>query len=197
VSNQSEFFNSMAEKWDVICNHDIVKIEKILNFLDIKPGAKILDVGTGTGILIPFLVELSKEHGEITAIDVSYKMLEIAQQKYPYENVSYVFDDVLEANLPNEHYDLAICYSVFPHFVEKQSAIQAISKYLKIGGKLMICHSQSRDAINNLHKNISDAVSEDDLPPMDVIKGYFFELGFKTNVEKDNDEMFVIVGIKD
>lgn len=193
---QKEFFNSMAEKWDDICQHDTDKIKRILNLLNIQNGAKVLDVGTGTGILLPFLTEQVGDRGNITAIDVSDKMLQVAQQKYKYDNVTFVCGDVLEDRLPNESFDCVICYSVFPHFPDKQAAINAIAKYLKVGGKLAIGHSQSREAINRLHKNASEAVAEDILPAIDVIKHYFESSGLQTSIEIDNKEMFLIVGCK-
>ena len=67
---------------------------------------------------------------------------------------------------------------------------------MKDGGKLAICHSQSREAINNLHKKVSKVVEEDNLPTIDVIKGYFKNSNLKIIVEIDNDEMFVIVASK-
>ncbi|NLK28719.1 MAG: class I SAM-dependent methyltransferase [Clostridiales bacterium] len=191
--SQREFFNSMAEKWDTVCQHDIDKIKHILSLINIYNGAKILDVGTGTGILIPFLREEVREQGKITAIDISDKMLEVAQRKYTYDNVSYICDDVIEADLPSDYFDYVICYSVFPHFHDKQLAIKAIGKYLKVGGKFAICHSQSREAINNLHKCASEVVAEDHLPPIDVIKECFGALGLETVIEIDNDEMFVVI----
>lgn len=195
--NQKEFFDSIAEKWDTISNHNTDKIKDILTLINIKHGAKILDVGTGTGILVPFLREQVGEKGSITAVDVSSKMIEVAQRKYIYDNVSFVCADILDSDLPNEYFDFAICYSVFPHFNDKPSAIKAINKYLKVGGKFIICHSQSREAINNLHRNSSKVISEDNLPSIDVIKGYLKILGLKTITEIDNDEMFVIICIKE
>lgn len=193
---QREFFNSMAEKWDTVCKHDANKIKYILNLLNIVNGTKTLDVGSGTGILIPYLTEKAGKDGTVIAVDVSEKMLEVAQQKYNFDNVRFVCVDVLEADLPKEFFDYVICYSVFPHFDNKEFAIKKISKYLKIGGKFMICHSQSRDAINNLHKNASEAVSEDDLPDISTIKTFFSLVGLNTIEEIDNSEMFVVVAKK-
>ena len=42
-----------------MCHHDDKKIRKILQLSDIEKGSKILDIGTGTGILISYLLEKS------------------------------------------------------------------------------------------------------------------------------------------
>lgn len=193
---QREFFNSMAEKWDTFCRHDTNKIKYILDLLDIGRGANILDVGTGTGILVPFLSEQVGENGGIVAIDVSEKMLEIAKRKYPLKNVAFVCGDILEADLPKEFFDFAICYSVFPHFEDKQLAVRAISKYLEKDGMFVICHSQSRESINNLHRSASEAVAEDNLPDAGIIKSYFSKAGLHTTIEIDNSELFVVAAKK-
>lgn len=193
---QRDFFNSMAEKWDSVCQHDMNKVKYIISLLNIEYGARILDVGTGTGVLIQLLAEQAGEQGEITAIDVSDRMLEVAQRKHTYNNVSFVCGDVLEADFPNEYFDYVICYSVFPHFDDKEFAVKVLSKYIKQGGKLIICHSQSREAINNKHKSASEAVAEDILPQINVIRGYFENSGLETIIEIDNDEMFVAAARK-
>jgi len=196
LSTQKKFFDSMAKEWDIICQHDTNKIKHIVNLLNIDKGAKVLDVGTGTGILIPYIRERIGEQGKILAIDFSDKMLEIAMKKYSNDNVSFVCGDILETALPIEYFEFIICYSFFPHFFNKQLAVKTLVKYLKKDGKFAICHSQSRREINNLHENISKAVSEDKLPQMNVIKEYLNKFGLKTNTEIDNDEMFVIISKK-
>jgi len=193
---QKEFFNSMAEKWDTICQHDTIKIRFILNLLNIKNDAKILDVGTGTGVLIPFLHSRIGDEGEILAIDVSTKMLEVARGKCNYANVKFIEGDILDFNLNSEYFDYIFCYSVFPHFSDKQLAINRMGKFLRNGGKIVICHSQSRDEINNLHRKASEAVCEDDLPDIKTIKSYFKNAGLDTTVEIDNREMFIVIGEK-
>lgn len=191
---QKEFFNSMAHKWDTFCKHDMEKVKFILNLLDIKEGSKVLDVGTGTGVLVSSLSNYVGEKGEVIAIDAAEKMIEVAKSKHKFKNVSFVCGDVLEVDLSKDSFDYTICYSVFPHFQDKLETIKTISKLLKSGGKFIICHSQSRDAINNLHKKASEAVAEDNLPEMETIKSYFWQAGMTVINQIDNDDMFVIIG---
>lgn len=193
---QKEFFNSMAYEWDTYCKHDREKIKFILKLLDIKEGSKILDVGTGTGVLVPYLSNYVGEEGKVIAIDAAEKMIEVAQSKYNFENVLFVCGDVLKADLPKNTFDYIICYSVFPHFKDKLEIIETVSKLLKSGGKFIICHSQSRDAINSMHRKASEVVAEDNLPDVETIRNYFQQVSITIIYKIDNGEMFVIIGEK-
>ena len=66
------FFDNIAPHWD---DDEILstpeKVRSILNKLPIEEGDDILDLGTGTGILIPFLKERIGNQGSITAVDGS------------------------------------------------------------------------------------------------------------------------------
>jgi len=133
--HHKEFFNSMAEKWDSICHHDENKINEILDLVNIKKGSKVLDVGTGTGVMIPFLTSRVGDNGEIVAVDIADKMIEFARKKYNDSNVHFVVGDVFTLELPEEHFDAIICYSVFPHFEYKLTAAEKLGRFLKPGGK--------------------------------------------------------------
>lgn len=194
--NNRDFFNGMAEKWDNTVNHDENKIRQILNMVLIKEGDRVLDVGTGTGIMIPFLRSHIGDAGRIIAVDIAEKMIEVARRKYSFENVEFIINDVLEMELPKNYFDCIMCYSMFPHFNDKEAAINSLAECLKIGGRLAICHSQSREAINNLHKGMTDAVQNDRLPSASVLKKYCNDAGLSMAIEVDNNEMFVVIGEK-
>lgn len=197
MESQKAFFNSVANVWDKMCHHDMGKVEYILDLLEIKTGDCVLDVGTGTGILIANLYDRVTSIGKIKAVDLSDKMLEIAQKKYNYDNVIFKCGDVLSLDGDEETYDHIICYSMFPHFQSrKEEAIKKLAWKLKKGGKLMICHSQSRNAINKVHKKIDGAVQGDHLPTMDRMSKYFLNADLKTLNIINNDNMYVIMGSK-
>lgn len=197
IKSQIDFFNSIANTWDEICKHDMAKVGMILDLAKIQEGNNILDVGTGTGILIPSLSQRVGESGSIKAVDMAENMVELAMKKNSYKNVLYECGDVLEMKLDKDYYDKIICYSMFPHFKSRKAeAIDILAQKLKDGGKLIICHSQSREAINNFHKNVNKAVKEDKLPTMEIMREYFKDAKLKVVNEVDNEEMFVIIGYR-
>jgi len=194
MSSDRAYFNARAIDWDKTCVHDEGKVSHIITLLQVKASDRILDVGTGTGVLIPHLLKHLDASGHITAVDVSEKMLEVAERKYRGKNITYQQGDVLEMPM-DEKFDLIICYSMFPHFKEnKLKAICTMSKLLKTGGKLCIAHSQSREAINNLHFKAGDVVKNDRLPKMAILKQDFIDQGLHPECIIDDEEYFVIVG---
>lgn len=194
MKSQKDFFNEKAEIWDEICIHDIVKVKTILDMLDIEKGASVLDVGTGTGVLVPELSSRVGEAGSILAVDVSDKMIEVCERKHKYKNAQFKCVDALV--LKENNYQYITCYSMFPHFQDKKEALTILAQKLSEKGKLIICHSQSRDAINSLHQTAGEEVKEDRLPTIETLEKYFSEAGLKTVHTVDNDEMFVIIGEK-
>lgn len=197
METQKAYFNSVADVWDEICKHDMAKVEYFLDLLEIKPGDYVLDVGTGTGILISNLYDRVTPIGQIKAVDLSDRMIEIAKNKYNYDNVIFRCRDVLSLDGDEGKYDHIICYSMFPHFQSrKEEAIKKLSGKLKKGGRLMVCHSQSRNAINRLHKKIEGAVQKDHLPTMDRMSQYFLNADLKPLSIINNDDMYVIMGSK-
>jgi ubiquinone/menaquinone biosynthesis C-methylase UbiE len=191
-----EYFNDIAHKWDEISKHDSNKLVKITEMAGLSKGDKVLDVGTGTGVMLPFIKTLIGDEGKIVAVDIAEKMLDIARKKHPYDNVSFVLGDVCEIQVPNDYFDVVMCYSVFPHFQDKKTAISHIAKLLKSSGRLVIAHSQSREAINNIHRKSSDTVKCDNLPKASIIEEYMKEAGLNPICTKDDDEMFVVIGEK-
>jgi demethylmenaquinone methyltransferase/2-methoxy-6-polyprenyl-1,4-benzoquinol methylase len=194
--NRRDFFNAMADTWDTRCRHDHDRINEILELLPLRMGDAVLDVGAGTGILIPFLLERIGDRGTITAIDMAEKMIRIAEKKFNHQQVRFMADDVLSAELQLPRFDVILCYSVFPHFDDKQAAVAKLSRRLNPGGILAICHSEGRDDINSLHKSISPAVDHDHLPPAGEIAECLAAAGCEIVTLLDTAWLFVVAGRK-
>ena len=58
MTSQAEFFDSYADKWDSLERVDICEqLDRVVRESGIGPGMDFLDVGTGTGVIIPCLLQ--------------------------------------------------------------------------------------------------------------------------------------------
>ncbi|MDZ5010498.1 methyltransferase domain-containing protein, partial [Clostridium perfringens] len=115
--DSKEFFNKVAFEWDNMCKHDDIKLREIIELSSIRNNAKILDVGTGTGILVSYLLE--KSPLKITAIDISENMIMVAKEKYKDDGVEFIVKDVMDFN--DKGFDYIFIYSAYPHFNDKEA----------------------------------------------------------------------------
>lgn len=192
VEHNKDFFNNMAGKWDEITNHKPDKIKYLIDKLNLRPGEKVLDVGTGTGILLPYLHEKVGHEGGIFAIDLAERMLAQAKSKYPYPNIKYILGDVTEAQLPKGFFEKIICYSVFPHFVDPIKTLVSLKEYLVEGGILLICHSESRDTINKRHEDLGRSLISRKLPLACDLEQLLMGTGFKILESEDNENLYFV-----
>jgi len=188
--NNKEFFNQVAFKWDQMCHHSEEKLRKIIEWSSVEKNATILDVGTGTGVLIPHLLETSP--AKIVALDIAENMIAVAKQKYQDDRVEFVVSDIFEYH--QKSFDYIFLYSVYPHFEDKDALFMHLSKLMKKDATLVIAHSESKEKINARHAE-SEAVRGHLLLPVEVtsrIMAKYFMICKKV----DNQEMYYIKGTK-
>jgi ubiquinone/menaquinone biosynthesis C-methylase UbiE len=193
-SRRRALFDELAEEWDDTTTHDPAKLERIAGLLTLKAGQHVLDAGCGTGVMIPHLRRRLGGSGTVTALDFSGRMIAVARGKYPPEDnpdVRFVVGDV-EGLTSDREFDAIVCYSCFPHFFDKPAAVRTLAAALKEGGRLVIAHSQSRRAINDLHRGADEALRGDYLPPVREIAGMMRSAGLRVTGSVDDGEMFAV-----
>ena len=81
--SRKAYFNEAANTWDEkYYTPELASfLEKIVPKFGLSSGQSILDVGTGTGILIPYLVQAVGRSGSITAIDYAEEMVHLRDIK--------------------------------------------------------------------------------------------------------------------
>lgn len=191
--NQVNFFNSIAKNWDNIIEVNETKINYLLSQIDIKEDDYILDVGTGTGVLIPFLAKLNSK-GKIKAVDISCNMLDIARDKF--KNTSNVEFNLLNVETENldEKFNKIVLYSMFPHLENRTNTIKKlVQNNLLESGKLIIAHSNSREYLNNMHKDTDKRVSESILIDVNEQKKIFEDAGLTIEKAFEDDNIYYIV----
>jgi ubiquinone/menaquinone biosynthesis C-methylase UbiE len=189
-----EYFDQLAPTWDEELTPERLKsLGSIVKELGIKPGYYVLDIGSGTGVLLPFLITEVGGEGKIVALDFSAQMLIQAQAKDFPPIVGFAQADVLTIPLADSSVDLAICNSAFPHFNDKVKALKEIARVLKNNGHLAICHTMSREMLNRFHQSIGGAVANDLLPNESELRALARQAGLKITRLEDIPEKYLVI----
>lgn len=191
------FFDSFADTWDSYRNTNTQILETLLKMANIPAGATVLDVGSGTGVLIPYLHAAVGAEGKITAVDFSEKMLAKAQEKFAnLKNIDYLVGDILELDLPADSLDVVICLNFFPHLhTRKEEFIVKMKSFLKNGGSLIIMHDISREKVNSIHRD-SAVVTEHRLPEAKIVGEMLEACGYGNVQAYEDDKMYFVKGCK-
>ncbi len=195
TQSEIEFFDALAPTWD---DNEIrstpERVKHILSELPITKGMDVLDLGTGTGVLVPYLSEIIGPQGHVTAIDLSDGMLSQARQKYGHlSNVEFLKLDFEEEQIPG-HYDVAMLYCVYPHLHAPADTIEWLFKMnMKPNGIIVIAFPSDEKFINNIHHERK--AEHDHLPPAHVLAEMIGKWGYRTEVVAANADEY-IVGVR-
>lgn len=176
--NRLQFFDMHAEKWDRLMTKKLkTRIEKIIPLFGIRNSEHILDVGSGTGILLPYLKNKTGKKGNVVALDFSQKMLDKAKDKFG-DVFKYVKSNAKKTPFEDNTFDRIICFNTFPHFPNKFKVLKELSRILKMNGFLIIAHADTRKIINAHHSKIGGPVSKDHMPDNNTMLALFKKAGF-------------------
>ena len=117
---------------------------------NLEPGAKVLELGCGTGY---FTRELVDTGAKITAIDISPDLLEVARKEIQAGNVEFIVDNAYEMSFEEETFDHVIGSSVL-HHLEIKKALAEIHRVLKPGGRIAFTEPNIMNPQIALQKNI-------------------------------------------
>ncbi|MBN2383936.1 methyltransferase domain-containing protein [bacterium] len=161
-----DFFDAQAENWDesTYSLEHRRRIPVLLEQCQIQPGMRCVDVGTGTGIIVPILLNKVSSTGQIIAFDLSERMLRTARQRHDSTQVFFMQCQAEYIALRSESCDLSICFSVFPHFSHHPRALSELYRVTKPGGYLYIIHLEGSESLNRFHAHVDGPVNTHRLP---------------------------------
>jgi ubiquinone/menaquinone biosynthesis C-methylase UbiE len=109
-------------------------------FLEPRAGKKILDVGTGTGVLVHELAKLLSPGGEVVGIDLSQTMVEEAQKRAEEVPGTLIFEkcDAINLSYEDSSFDATMSSIVFQHLPDPSVALSEMVRVTKPGGVVTI-----------------------------------------------------------
>jgi ubiquinone/menaquinone biosynthesis C-methylase UbiE len=189
-----EFFNDIASDWQQD-HHGEGKQEELAAFAGhfrLIAGDTVLDIGCGTGRLLPIVLERIGQDGLLVAADYSENMILLGRNTFEAPNLLYLQCDAHYTPLRPEVFDKVICFALFPHLSPKAKALEEFYRILKPGGMLLIAHQMNRRELNAFHKKVKGPVTRDLLPRKHEMKSLLKKAGFDTFSILDQPSLYLV-----
>jgi 2-polyprenyl-3-methyl-5-hydroxy-6-metoxy-1,4-benzoquinol methylase len=129
---QSNNYDKQEKRYEQTYIQAVEITKKHLNISDI-----VLDYACGTGIITN---EIAGSAKEIHAIDISSKMIDVAETKANernIKNIHYAKATIFDKRFGKESFDVILAFSILHLLKDRQNVVQRINELLKPGGLLI------------------------------------------------------------
>ena len=136
-------FDSRADTYDswymtpLGAYEDELENALVFKHVGVVRGKTVLDVGCGTGL---YSIRLSEGGADVTAVDISSKMIEIARRKAQDRGQYIWYDQADMVKLPYENrtFDLVVSVTALEFAADPLLALMEMARVLRPGGKLVV-----------------------------------------------------------
>jgi arsenite methyltransferase len=125
--------------------------KRLIERLKIAPGARVLDVGAGTGLLAEYVADIVGPEGSVVGVDPLPLRIEIATRKARRNLRFAVGDACVLQQFAAGSFDVLYLNAVFHWLQDKITALRNFHRLLKVGGKLGIS-TGSKDHPHLVHE---------------------------------------------
>mmetsp|Transcript_53896 Transcript_53896/g.100994 ORF Transcript_53896/g.100994 Transcript_53896/m.100994 type:complete len:253 (+) Transcript_53896:41-799(+) len=139
----------------------VPRLLRIADSCRLAPGTTVLDIGTGTGALLPFFEAAGASLEDLTGVDLSSGMLTYARQRFP--KATFVHQDVAEFFGPGGcRYERVVFNACFGNLFDPLAVLQHVSRdLLADGGLVVISHPLGRKWLRGLQRKDPQMVLHD------------------------------------
>jgi SAM-dependent methyltransferase len=141
--------------------------EVLVQYLQLKPGEVVADIGAGTGYFSRRLARMVGAEGRVLAVDIQPEMLTLLtneMSRIGITNVTPVLGTPTDPKLPAASVDLVLLVDVYHEFDFPAEIMEALCRAVKPDGRVVFVEYRGEDAavpIKPLHKMTEQQVRKE------------------------------------
>ena len=145
LPHHSRIYSDLAGIYDHVFTRVFLRrIDQVVKGLQIPPGAKVLEVGIGTGLS----VDAYPSHADVIGIDLSQDMLDHAAQKMDpkrHAHIKLQQGDALHLDFPDESFDFVTAFHVITVVPDPKRMLDEMVRVCRPGGTVVIINHFSSE----------------------------------------------------
>jgi len=120
----------------------IEECSTLIEWLDPRPGERILDIGCGDGY---YDAQIASRGARVVGVDIHEKRLGTAQKRHKNERTEFHYMDAEKLDFAPRSFDKVISFCVIEHFNDDDRVLGHVARVLEPGGKIFL----SADSLSN------------------------------------------------
>jgi len=140
--DREALFDALADDWDALRDRLLggrLAPPEIASLL-VPGGLRIVDAGSGTGVLLPWLSALAGPDGEVIAVERSARMARRAEARAKHlGNVRVERGRIEELPVPDRWADRVVLCLALGHTKDPVVALRRCRRALRPGGQVVVC----------------------------------------------------------
>ena len=120
-------------------DEDAIRVPMI-ELLEIQPGARVLEVGCGSGKDSQHIVASLKQQGQLYVQDISSRMVRLAKDRLAGSKlrVEYFLSNAAYLPFADAHFDAVFHFGGINTFGEIEKALMEMTRVVRLGGKVVV-----------------------------------------------------------
>jgi phosphatidylethanolamine/phosphatidyl-N-methylethanolamine N-methyltransferase len=193
---QSKLYYEFSQFYDLVFARIFYpRIAAVIRALNIPPGAKVLELGVGTGLAL----EAYPRHSQVLGVDLAPDMLEHAQERIDrngWRHITLSEMNAMDLPLPDDSFDYVMAFHVVSVVPDAARMMREAQRVCKPGGRIILINhfrSEKRllSAVDRWLEPLTRRVGWHTLERAEVFDG--LSIGLERSYKTSRHSLFTIV----
>lgn len=137
-AHESKLYYEFSQFYDLVfARFFYPRIAAVIRALNIPAGAKVLELGVGTGLAL----EAYPRHSQVLGVDLAPDMLEHAQERIDrngWRHITLAEMDAMDLSLPDDSFDYVMAFHVVSVVPDAARMMREAQRVCKPGGRIIV-----------------------------------------------------------